>query len=89
MSQVLHLVLEGAILFILSEIEDVVPCFNGTTKHTAVRTDLLCACRAAARQFAEIGAKLILVARRDDRLQALKKELEEEHKVRLITQRPR
>ncbi|EIE21163.1 NAD(P)-binding protein, partial [Coccomyxa subellipsoidea C-169] len=37
--------------------------------------------RAAAQQFAEIGAKLILVARRNERLQALKKELEEEHEV--------
>ncbi|BDA44987.1 NADP-dependent 3-hydroxy acid dehydrogenase YdfG [Coccomyxa sp. Obi] len=41
--------------------------------------------RAAAKQFAEIGAKLILVARRDDRLQILKKELEEEHKVEAHT----
>ena len=41
------------------------------------------ACRAAAQQFAEVGAKLILVARRDERLQALKRELEEEHKVGL------
>ncbi|CAL8469261.1 g8802 [Coccomyxa elongata] len=41
--------------------------------------------RATAKQFAEIGAKLILVARRDDRLQTLKKELEEEHKVQAHT----
>jgi len=39
--------------------------------------------RAAAQQFAEIGAKLVLVARRADRLQALKLELEKEHKVML------
>ncbi|KAK9908003.1 hypothetical protein WJX75_001335 [Coccomyxa subellipsoidea] len=41
--------------------------------------------RAAAQQFAEVGAKLILVARRDERLQALKRELEEEHKVEAHT----